>query len=212
MAACDANLGSVYMMLGRYDSALFYSLRANEAFEQQHVQQFLGMTLCNTGMTYDKLGQEGAAMDYLLRAQKLFESYDNKKELASVLIYLGGVHRKTGHLDEGLQKVQRGLAIATKIGAKEQVQDAHREMADLYAAGGDYQRAFREHQRYAIVKDSLFQQEKARQVAELQTLYETEKKENAIQLLTQENQLKDFRNTRNELIIVLMAVLLLDLS
>jgi len=211
MAACDANLGSVYMMLGRYDSALFYSLRANEAFEQQHVQQFLGMTLCNTGMTYDKLGQEGAAMDYLLRAQKLFESYDNKKELASVLIYLGGVHRKTGHLDEGLQKVQRGLAIATKIGAKEQVQDAHREMADLYAAGGDYQRAFREHQRYAIVKDSLFQQEKARQVAELQTLYETEKKENAIQLLTQENQLKDFRNTRNELIIVLMAVLLLGL-
>ena len=28
----DANLGSVYMMLERYDSALFYSLRANEAF------------------------------------------------------------------------------------------------------------------------------------------------------------------------------------
>lgn len=211
MAACDANLGSVYMMLGRYDSALFYSLRANEAFEQQHVQQFLGMTLCNTGMTYDKLGREGPAMDYLLRAQTLFEAYDNKKELASVLIYLGGVHRKTGRLDEGLQKVERGLAIATKIGAKEQVQDAHREMAELYAARGDYQRAFREHQRYAIVKDSLFQQEKARQVAELQTLYETEKKENSIQLLTQENQLKDFRNTRNELIIVLMAVLLLGL-
>ena len=61
------------------------------------------------------------------------------------------------------------------------------------------------------MKDSLFQQEKARQVAELQTLYETEKKENAIQQLTQENQLKDFRNTRNELIIVLMTVLLLGL-
>lgn len=211
MAACDANLGSVYMMLERYDSALFYSLRANEAFEQQHVQQFLAMTLCNTGMTYDKLGQEGPAMNYLLRAQKLFESYDNKKELASVLIYLGGVHRKTGRVAEGLNKVERGLAMAINIGAKEQVQDAHREMAELYAAQGDYREAFREHQQYAIMKDSLFQQEKARQVAELQTLYETEKKENAIQQLTQENQLKDFRNTRNELIIVLMTVLLLGL-
>ncbi len=211
MAACDANLGSVYMMLERYDSALFYSLRANEAFEQQHVQQFLAMTLCNTGMTYDKLGEEGPAMNYLLRAQKLFESYDNKKELASVLIYLGGVHRKTGSVEEGLRKVERGLAMAIKIGAKEQVQDAHREMAELYAAQGDYRGAFREHQQYATMKDSLFQQEKARQVAELQTLYETEKKENAIQQLTQENQLKDFRNTRNELIIVLMTVLLLGL-
>lgn len=211
MAACDANLGSVYMMLERYDSALFYSLRANEAFEQQNVQQFLAMTLCNTGMTYDKLGQEGPAMNYLLRAQKLFESYDNKKELASVLIYLGGVHRKTGSAEEGLRKVERGLAMAIKIGAKEQVQDAHREMAELYAAQGDYRGAFLEHQQYATMKDSLFQQEKARQVAELQTLYETEKKENAIQQLTQENQLKDFRNTRNELIIVLMTVLLLGL-
>ena len=211
MAACDANLGSVYMMLERYDSALFYSLRANEAFEQQNVQQFLAMTLCNTGMTYDKLGQEGPAMNYLLRAQKLFESYDNKKELASVLIYLGGVHRKTGSVEEGLRKVERGLAMAIKIGAKEQVQDAHREMAELYAAQGDYRGAFLEHQQYATMKDSLFQQEKARQVAELQTLYETEKKENAIQQLTQENQLKDFRNTRNELIIVLMTVLLLGL-
>jgi signal transduction histidine kinase len=212
MAACDANLGSVYLMLGRYDSALFYSLRANDSFEEQNVQQFLAMTLCNTGMTYDKLGQEIPAMNYLLRAQKLFESYDNKKELASVLIYLGGVHRKTGHFEEGLREAERGLAMALKIGALEQVQDAHKEMADLYAAKGNYQQAFREHQRYSVVKDSLFQQEKSRQVAELQTLYETEKKENDIQLLTQQNQLKDFRNTRNELIIVLMAVLLLGLA
>ena len=41
---------------------------------------------------------------------------------------------QTGSVEEGLRKVERGLAMAIKIGAKEQVQDAHREMAELYAA------------------------------------------------------------------------------
>ncbi|MEJ0054223.1 MAG: histidine kinase [Bacteroidota bacterium] len=107
--------------------------------------------------------------------------------------------------------MERGLAIAEKIGAKEQVLNARKELAELKAVTGDYKGAYREHQQYVILKDSVFQSEKSKQIAELQTLYETEKKESAIQLLTHENELKDFNLLRIQFITLLLAVLLVGL-
>lgn len=211
MAACDANLGSVYFNLAQYDSSLFYSLRATKEFEEQNIRQFLAMTLCNAGMAYDKIGQDANAMSYLLRAQKLNEEYGNQRELADVLVLLAGINRRTGQISTGFSNVERGLAIAEKIGAKEQVLNARKELAELKAVTGDYKGAYREHQQYVILKDSVFQSEKSKQIAELQTLYETEKKESAIQLLTHENELKDFNLLRIQFITLLLAVLLVGL-
>lgn len=210
-AACNANLGSVYFKMSRYDSSLYFSLTATHGFEEQNNRQFLAASLCNAGMAYDKLGLEKRSQEYLQKALRLNEEYDNKKELSFVLIYLASTNLKSGEISMGISNAARGLRIAEKIGAREQMMDAHKELASLKAAAGDFKGAYEEHAQYAIVKDSLFQQEKSRQIEELQTRYETEKKENEIKLLTQENQIKDFRLFRNELITVSLAIVLIAL-
>ncbi len=209
IAACDANLGSVYFNLAVYDSSLYYSLKASREFEEQNIPQFLAMTLCNTGMAYDKTGHEKEALDYLARAQQINEEYGNKKEIAAVLVYLAGVNRRTGNLTLGLTNAEKGLSIAEKIGAMEQILNARKELSEIKAASGDFKSAYREHLLFETIKDSVFLQEKSRQIAQLQTLFETEKKENAIQLLTQENELKDFHLLRTQFITVLLAILLI---
>lgn len=210
-AACNANLGSVYFKMSRYDSSLYFSLTATRGFEEQNNRQFLAASLCNTGMAYDKLGQGERAQEYLQKALRLNEEYDNKKELSFVLIYLAGTQGKSGRIAEGISNAERALRIAEKIGAQEQMMDAHKELASLKAASGDFKGAYEEHEQYASVKDSLFQQEKSRQIEELQARYDTEKKENAIRLLTQENQIKDFRLFRIELITASLAIAVIAL-
>jgi len=211
IAACDANLGSVYYFLEKYDSSLYYSLKGTKEFEEQNIRQFLSMTLCNVGMAYDKIGREDEAMNYLMRAQKINEEYGNKKEIAEVLVDMAGINRRTGNLSLASSNVERGLAIARKIGASEQTLMARKELSELKAARGDFKGAFEEHQLYVSYKDSVFQEQKSKQIAELQTRYEIEKKESAIQLLTQENELKDFHLLRTEFIVVLLAFLLIGL-
>ncbi len=212
VAACDANLGSVYFQLANYDSSLYYSLRSTREFEEQGNKQFLAMTLCNAGMAYDKIGNGKDADTYLIRAQKLNEEYDNKKELSAVLTIRASVHRKSGRIADGIGLARRALEIAEKIGAREQMMDAHKELSDLMLAAHDFKGAYDERLAYQAVKDSTFQQEKSRQIAELQTAYETEKKENAIRLLTQENRVKDLQIGQNRILTIALVVILLGMT
>lgn len=208
IAVCHANLGSVYYYLPNYDSALHYSLLATEEFEAQKVQQFLPTTLCNAGMAYDKLGNKELAKSYLLQAQKLNEEYDNKKELSFVMIYLANIYREEGKPDLAEKMATDALAIAQRINALKEVMDARLSLSEIKAAQRNFEGAYKELNEYGIVKDTLYQQEKARQMAELQTQYETVKKENQILLLKQENEIKDSRLNQSLLAIFLLLAIL----
>lgn len=209
IAAGHANLGAVYFNLNEYDSALIYSRQAANEFEAINNRQFLAASICNMGMAYHKLGNEKEAEQSLLKAKALYEKYDNKRELAFVLVYLAGIDRETGRTERGIQRAKVGLAIAEKISARQQVMQARKELAELYAMGKNFQEAFNQYRQYDIVKDSLFETEKSKQITEIQTKFETEKKEGQIKFLKQENDLKDARLDQNKLLIISLAGVLL---
>jgi len=208
IAVCHANLGSVYYYLPNYDSALHYSLIATREFEEQNIKQFLPTTLCNAGMAFDKLGDRDKAKAYLLQALKLNQEYDNKKELAFVMIYLGSIYKSEGQLALAEKSASEALALAQKINALKEVMDARLELAEIKAAQKNFESAYEEYRQFMIVKDTLYQKEKSKQMAELQTQYETVKKENEILMLKQENEIKDSRLNQSLLAIFLLIAIL----
>lgn len=211
VAACYANLGSVYYYVPQYDSSLYFSLLATKEFEQQKILQFLPTTLCNAGMAYDKLGLKKESKEHLLRAKAMNEEYDNKKELSFVLIYLAGVYRQEGDYATATRTVNEGIAIARRINARQQVMEGLKEYSEICFAQGNYKQAFLEFGKFSAVKDSLFKEEKSRQMAELQTKYDTEKKEGEILQLRHENELKDSRDQRNKMMIAGLGALVVML-
>jgi signal transduction histidine kinase len=208
VAACYANLGSAYYYVPMYDSSLYYSLQATKAFEDLNIRQFLPTTLGNAGMAFDKLGRKQESKEYLARAIALHEEYDNKKDLSFALTYLSGVYRGERNFAEAEKTATRALAMASKINARQQILEAHVELSKIYEATGKFSKALEEFRAYDIVKDTLFEEEKTKQIAELQTRYETEKKENEIRFLRQENELKDSRNDRNVALVAMLILLL----
>jgi len=207
VAACYANLGSVYFYVPVYDSSLYYSLEATKAFEALNVIQFLPTTIGNAGRAYHKLGLKKEAKESLQKAIGLHEKYDNKKDLAFALIYLGSVFSDEKNFSEAKKVITRGLDIATKINSRPEVMDARKALADVYQAEGNYAKALEQFREYDIIKDSLFQEEKTKQIAELQTRYETEKKESEIRFLRQESDLKDSQLERNQALVAGLILL-----
>jgi two-component system NarL family sensor kinase len=205
-AACYANLGSVYFYLPHYDSSLYYSLLATQEFEAQNIAQFLPTTICNAGMAYDKLGRKKEAREYMLRAVALDEKYDSKKELAFALIYLADIYRRDHAFEDAKSNASRGLAIAISIDAQEQVMEARQALSDIYRDQGRFREALDQYVLHTAIKDSLFKKEKSNQLAELQTKYDTEKKESAIRLLQQENEIQDARLGQNRLLTIGLGV------
>lgn len=208
IAVCDANLGSVFYNLPNYDSALHYSLLATKEFESQNIQQFLGSSLCNAGMAYYKLGDHEKAKSYLLKSKMLNRQYDNKKELAFDMIYLSNIYHSEGLLQLAENEASEALTIAIKINALQQVMEARLALAEIQASKNDFKKAYSEYREYVLVKDSLYQQDKARQIAQLQTEYETVKKENHILQLEQVNELKDARINQSIITILLLLAIL----
>lgn len=209
VAACHANLGSVYFNLKQYDSALIYSQKAANELEAINNKQFLAAAICNVGMALHKLKRLDEATKSLLRAEQLYIEYDNKRELAFALIYLAGIDRESNRMAQGIARAKEGLSIAEKINAKEQVMQAEMELAELYASAKDFQQSLDHYRQYNSVKDSLYETEKSRQMAELQTRFETEKKENQIVVLRQENELKDSKIRQNRLLILSLIGILM---
>ncbi|NOS91245.1 MAG: tetratricopeptide repeat protein [Cyclobacteriaceae bacterium] len=209
VAACHANLGSVYFNLNRYDSALVYSQLAATELEAINNKQFLAAAICNVGMALHKLKRLDEATKSLLQAEQLYIEYDNKRELAFALIYLAGIDRESNRISQGIARAKEGLSIAEKINAKEQVMQAQMELAELYASSQNFQQSLDHYRKYNSVKDSLYETEKSRQMAELQTRFETEKKENQIVVLRQENELKDSKIRQNRLLILSLIGILM---
>jgi len=174
-------------------------------------------------MAYDKLGQTEKAIDLLNQANTLNREFNNRKELAFVLIYEAAIYKNKGDLITAENFANEALMIAQEIQALQQVMDARLELqqvmdarlerAEIKAKKGEFAAAYNEHRAYVLAKDSLFQKEKARQMAELQTEYETVKKENQILLLEQENEIKDSKLTQSmQAIVILLVVLTLILT
>lgn len=196
IAACHANLGSVFYYTQQYDSALFYSLLSTAEFREQNVMQFLPTTLSSAAQAYQKLGKTKEAKASLLEAKALNEQFDNKFDLAEVLINLAAIYRSEKNFEEARILSSRALTLAESIEAKKLMMDAHLELSAIEENGLNFSAALREYKLYNQQKDSLFQQDKTRQMTELETQYETEKKERQIIQLQNETLTKDLELQR----------------
>lgn len=197
LASCHANLGSVYLFIPNYDSSLYYSLLASIEFEKQNIRQFLSTTWSNAANAHEKLGHVQEARELFLKARDLQIQYDSKKELSYTSIQLALLETELGNTKGALKFAQEGLKGALAIKAMEQIMQAHEALATIYANSRDYRSAWKEHQLYVVYKDSLFQQEKAKQLLTLQIKYETEKKDNQIIQLNKDNEIKTAVIERN---------------
>lgn len=71
-----------------------------------------------------------------------------------------------------------------------------------YKATKKYNQALTEHEKYMILKDSLFNIKKEEKLNELETVYQTKKKEKQIEILDQENKVKEQKiKSRNYILI-----------
>ncbi len=210
IAFCEANLGSVYYYTKQYDSCLYYSLKAEKAFTEQHNWQFLPVAQLNAGMAHFKNGNTASARKYYELALEGQRRYDNPKEVAFVLNQLAILYASEKKYHKSIELLEESKSIAAPIGASPQVMEASKLLSENYAAIHSFHKAWLESSQYSILRDSLFEKEKMKALAEYQTRYETEKKEQQITLLQQESDIQKLKlRQRNYLLMSLFLLIVL---
>jgi signal transduction histidine kinase len=112
---------------------------------------------------------------------------------------------------EARKYLLQSLAISKEIGFKDLRQHIYSVVSETYLSEQNYKQAYLYFLKSTVLKDSIFNESKSKQLSELQTKYDTEKKESKIMGLTQENKIKDINIRQNTIIIVALVLLLLVL-
>jgi signal transduction histidine kinase len=210
------NIGNDYRRTKNYKEALKYLNQASESFREMKSKRAYSYTLNNIGEVYAALNAFRQAQDYFEKSLQLKEEIKDRMGIAFTLINLGKNYRNLGQPEKAIQALLRALNIAAELNIKNEIRNVHKELAETYETLGNYSKALFHQKKYKEINDSIFNEENIKEIVELQTRFETEKKEREIELLKKDKALQKMnllkqRNLINSLIIILLLIILLAL-
>jgi serine phosphatase RsbU (regulator of sigma subunit) len=138
----------------------------------------------------------------------LFKNSGNRENEALSLIAMARLKNYRYDFSGAKEFLNEALIIAKETNSPSALTEGYREIAMSYSGLKQFNRAFLYLNKYSQMKDSLLTVEKQKQILELQTRYETDKKDKENLLLRKDSQI--LKSTRNSLIIG--ALLLITLA
>ncbi|MBI4645263.1 MAG: hypothetical protein HY738_01395 [Bacteroidia bacterium] len=126
------------------------------------------------------------AWKYYFKALKIDEELGNKNGIATKLGNIGALYTEVPSLpsQEGQEKkgyalaedfLIQALAISDSIGALSLQKSHHEKLSELYKKIGDYKKAYQHYEQYSKAKDTIFNEEKSKEIGRLEAGFEFEK-------------------------------------
>jgi len=186
----------------RFRRALAVARAGDYTFEQGQAQTKLGETLAARGRPAEALAQ-------LRQAAALEARMGQRDQLGNIYRLLSAVHLDLGTRDDALRYGRAALQIANEIGTTELLSESHEALAEAHAAGGNYREAYRHQVRHAALRDSLFNAQRAKILADAEVRYDVARKDMQIEQLNQAAQIQRLTNERQRAWLALVGVALL---
>ena len=154
--------------------------------------------LNNIGQLYITQKEYKNAGTVLRLSLKLNNEENDTVKMVSPYINLGYLYKEQKLYDSALIFYQKGIACANAAGLKASLKESYSHLASVFALKKDFEQAFNYELLYDQIKDTLFNEESNKQLQELQTKYDTDKKEQTIVLLEKDKTIQT--NVRNSII------------
>ncbi len=227
---CYINIGVVENSRGRHDLAIEYFLKALKISEDLKNKPEISTCYTNIGVTYADQGNYDEAIVYYLKALKIDEELQDKRGMIILDNNISNLHigladsipvhdsfrrnERIAHLDSAIYYGTRAYDLAKEIETASLVYMVSEKLQSAYKSSGNYKKALQFAEIVIETKDTIISKEKTKALAELQTKYETEKKEQQIelqetQLMAKDVKIKQQQILRNALMGGLAAIIII---
>lgn len=212
IAGILSNLGANFFGQNQLDSARFYHQLAFEQAAKLRQTSTEAAALNNLGNVYFKQNNFTQARAMYEQAMILEKELGNPISVVRILNNIGNIYEDEGQSQKALNLYQQALPLANETGDFMVQWLTYQNLANVYADLGRYREAYNFQSKYVILRDSSLKVEQESLINDLQTQYETEKKEQEIALLTRDAELNDARLNRQRLLLLGAALLVLLLG
>lgn len=181
MANSYNNLGIINRDRGDYKKALSYYFKARDIYLAKTDSSDVAYICNDIGASYSKSGILDSGDYYLKKSIEIRERMKEYIELAYTYNYLGENYERQGDLVNAERYIKKALNLAIEIKNTKQNYEALESLSDFFARNKMYDSAYKYLQHYRFFRDSIRNMDNEKMIAELSTMYETEKKEKKIQ-------------------------------
>ena len=209
----EINLGSLYHNVGDSVNFLRSSYSAYSLAKQLNDEENKGIALGNIALAYEEINRPDSAIYFLRKSLAIKRSRQDKRKIAIDLNGMGYMFEHLTNYDSAVFYLEQSYQLSDEIGEKALIAKNCEFLANVYQLQGNYEKAFLYQKEFQLYHDSVFNESKAATIAEMQTKYETEKKEQEIQLLNKDKELQSTVISRQKIfrnaLIAIAALILL---
>ena len=189
-------LGEVYRDQQELSLAKKNFERALKINKELGLERDMAYQLAALGHVLTALGDHNQALKFQLQALNIREKISRKEDLALSLRNVGEAYLQLKRYSTSRRYITQGLSLSKELGAKPLISNFYKILSDLSVAEDNYKQAYDFHSLYFITKDSILNEESSKQIAELQTKYETAEKDKQIALLAKEKEVEQKETQR----------------
>lgn len=199
-----SNIGEVYLLQGIYDSALYYYKESLKVGEERDYKADIAVDYYNMGMVYQKMNELEKSNEYFMLSHPKFIEYNVNRYLSKSYIKLGQNYTKLGDFKKAETYLKDGLKISKDVHSIESQIEAFESLSELYKLKNNFAQALECFQLGRQLNDSVNGEETKRNIAALESLYNSNLKDQEIRNMTYKLKLQ-----KSQSLIQLLAILLL---
>lgn len=208
---CLHTLANVYTAKKDFNKALQYAAEAEPICLRNDNKRGLSQIYSSMANCYGALKQYDKALTYQLKVLALDNFFGDTKQVSDTYCNIAGIYMGKGQYSEGIKWAKQALELSKQTQYKHGEQNAWLILSGLYEKTGDYKQALATYQKYQEISAATINENNDKQIAQMQTQYDTEKKEARINLLNKQNTIQQLSiSSRNKTISIIAALFLLS--
>jgi len=196
MALVYNNLGILNYYIEDYDNVTQYFEKAYKTYKELGFLRQQAMALANLAEILNIMGQKDRSLKYYFEALNIERLLENKNEQISTLVLISEVYLSRNDYQNALKYAEEGLSLAKQTKAIPELSNSYNVLYQIHKELKNYPEAINNLESYKLYNDSLFSESKMKQITELQTKYETKKKEQQIDNLESEKLINEMKIKR----------------
>ncbi len=193
------NIGEVYMQLEMNTNALDNFTKSLTLKEKLGYKKGLTNLYLNIGDLHYFQNNINKALNSYEKSLTINNELDDNYGVCQCLINISSCYLLKNKHKLSEEYLVRALEIADTLDSNEIHRKVHKHLSKLFIQIEDYKNAIMHQELFIAYNDSIYNEESSRQIAEMQTKYETEKKEKQINILQKDNEIQKLKNEKDNL-------------
>ncbi|MFA4853361.1 MAG: tetratricopeptide repeat protein [Bacteroidales bacterium] len=198
LAGAYNNMGFAYHEKKEFTKALTCYKRSLILKQQLNDSSGIALVFDNIGTVLCSQGKFLQALKYCLHAVSISDKINDQYHLSNSLTHTGRVYAKLKEYYKAQEFINRSIRISEAIGYNENLLYAYSILSEIYAEQGNKIEAYNYLKKYSVLRDSIYDYKSLQKIENLKFKYETEKKEQDIQLLKKDKELQTSELLKNQ--------------